>query len=100
VTDAVLADWRTAPVSGPLRAALGFLAKLTLSPDQVGPGDVEAVRAAGVSDAALADAIAVCALFNMIDRIADALAFHVPPRSDADEFAPTFYRHGYVRFLF
>ena len=37
------------------------------------------MRAAGVSDDALLDAIAVAALFNMIDRIADALGFEVPP---------------------
>jgi hypothetical protein len=37
------------------------------------------VRAAGVSDQALLDAIAVAALFNTIDRIADALRFDVPP---------------------
>ena len=35
------------------------------------------MRATGVSDAALADAIHVCAAFNLIDRIADALNFHV-----------------------
>jgi hypothetical protein len=33
----------------------------------------------GVSRAALEDAIAVCALFSMIVRMADSLAFDVPP---------------------
>ena len=42
------------------------------------------MRAAGVSDAALDDAIHVCAAFNLIDRVADALDFHVP---DAARFA-------------
>jgi hypothetical protein len=36
------------------------------------------VLAAGVSPAALDDAVAVCALFSMIVRLADALAFEVP----------------------
>ena len=76
---AALADWRTAPFDERMRATLGFLERLTLEPDAVGPGDVERVRAAGVSDEALADAIRVCALFNTIDRIADALGFDVPP---------------------
>jgi len=35
------------------------------------------VREAGVSDAAIEDAIYVCAYFNMIDRIADSLGFKV-----------------------
>ena len=91
----MLADWRTAPVSDGLRATLGFLAKLTLEPDGVGPADAAAVRAAGVSEDALVDAISVCALFNMIDRIADALAFHVPPREDAVRAAPGFFARGY-----
>jgi hypothetical protein len=37
------------------------------------------VRAAGVRDEALVDAIHVAALFNMIVRMADSLAFQVPP---------------------
>jgi alkylhydroperoxidase family enzyme len=95
VTDAVLADWRTAPVSDGLRAALGFLETLTLRPEELGPADVAAVSAAGVSDAALSDAIHVCALFNMIDRIADALSFHVPAREESERIAPRFFARGY-----
>jgi alkylhydroperoxidase family enzyme len=95
VTDAVLADWRTAPIGDGLRATLGFLAKLTLEPESVGPEEAQAVRAAGVSAGALSDAIHVCALFNMIDRIADAFAFHVPPREDAEQAAPRFFARGY-----
>jgi alkylhydroperoxidase family enzyme len=95
VTDAVLADWRRAPVPEGLRAALGFLETLTLRPEDLGPTDVAAVRAAGVSDDALSDAIHVCALFNMIDRIADALAFHVPAREESERVAPRFFARGY-----
>jgi alkylhydroperoxidase family enzyme len=74
----VLADWRTAPVDEPLRATLGFLEKLTLRPDELSAVDAEAVLAAGVSRAALVDAIHVAALFTMIVRIADSLGFEVP----------------------
>jgi hypothetical protein len=45
----------------------------------VSRADAERVLATGVSRAALEDAIAVCALFNMIVRLADALGFDVPP---------------------
>jgi alkylhydroperoxidase family enzyme len=58
-----------------LRATLGFLEKLTLSPASVGAGDVDVVMAAGVSPQALRDAVEVCAGFNVIDRIADSLEF-------------------------
>jgi alkylhydroperoxidase family enzyme len=43
----------------------------------IGPDDVTPLHAAGVSDAAIEDAIYVCTYFNMIDRIADALGFEV-----------------------
>ena len=72
-------DWRTAPIDVGLRATLGFLEKMTLRPDDLGPADAAAVRAAGVGEDALIDAIHVCALFNMIVRLADSLGWDVPP---------------------
>jgi alkylhydroperoxidase family enzyme len=57
---------------------LGFLEKLTLRPEELGPEDADPVRAAGVSDAAIVDAIHVAALFNMIVRLADSLGWDVP----------------------
>jgi alkylhydroperoxidase family enzyme len=74
----VLTDWRTAPVDPKVRATLGFLEKLTLAPTQVGPADVALLRAAGVSDEAVEDAIQVCVLFNIYDRLADAMGWHLP----------------------
>ena len=75
VVRAVLADYRTAPISGKLRAMLAFLEKLTLRPAEIGPEDVTPLRAAGLSDEEIADAIHVCALFNVINRVADSLGF-------------------------
>ena len=91
----MLADWRTAPIADGLRATLGFLAKLTLEPEAMGRPDADAVRATGVSDEALADAIHVAALFNVIDRIADSLGFHVPEPEAFARAAPRFLRAGY-----
>jgi len=76
--EAVLADWRTAPIDPKLRATLGFLEKLTLSPADIRPADVAPLRAAGVSDSGIEDAIQVCVLFNIYDRVADSLGFHLP----------------------
>jgi len=78
VVEAVLNDWRTAPIDAKLRATLGFLEKLTLQPGDVRPADVEPMRTAGVSDAAVEDAIHACVLFNVYDRMADSLNFHLP----------------------
>lgn len=62
-----------------VRAALGFLETMTLRPRDLGPAAAGAARAAGVSEGALVDAIHIGALFNMIVRLADSLAFEVPP---------------------
>ena len=85
--NAVLADWRTAPISPRLRGALAFLEKLTLKPDQLGAEDVKAARAAGVGDQALSQAIYVCFIFSTMDRLADALAFQLPDPSTLKRYA-------------
>ena len=95
LVQAVLDDWRTAPVNEKLRATLGFLEKLTLSPGDVGPEDVATVRAAGVSGQAIEDGILVCTMFNIIDRIADSLGFEVPSPETFGRTAPMALRRGY-----
>ena len=67
----------TAPIDGRLRGTLGFLEKLTLTPEEVTPADAHAARAAGVSQRALEEAIYVCFLFCIIDRLADAFDFEL-----------------------
>jgi alkylhydroperoxidase family enzyme len=74
---AVLTDWRTAPISAKMRGTLGFLEKLTTAPAEVGPADLEPARAAGVSDQAMEEALYVCFLFSVMDRLADALDFEI-----------------------
>jgi uncharacterized peroxidase-related enzyme len=96
VVTAVLDDWRTAPIDAKLRAQLGFLEKLTLRPDEVRPADVTPLRAAGISDAAIEDAIHVCALFNIYDRLADALGWHLPGPDGYAASAQNLLRRGYL----
>ncbi len=81
---AVLDDWHTAPVDDRLGAMLGFLEKLTLDPASLTAADVARLHAADLTDDAIEDAIHVCALFNIYDRMADALSFDIP---GADAFA-------------
>ena len=94
--NAVAADWRSAPLSPQLHATLGFLEKMTLEPDELGDGDVQQVRAAGVSDEALIDAIHVCALFSMIVRLADSLGWDVPSFESFSERADGMLASGYL----
>jgi uncharacterized peroxidase-related enzyme len=77
---AVIADYRTAPIPESLRALLGFLEKLTLRPSEVGPEDIAPLRAAGLADDEIEDAIQVCANFNLINRVADSLGFDASSR--------------------
>ena len=96
MVEAVLNDWRTAPIDAKLRATLGFLEKLTLKPGEVRPADVEPLRAAGVSDAAIEDAIHACVLFNVYDRMADALNFHLPGPAGYASSGRSLMKRGYL----
>jgi alkylhydroperoxidase family enzyme len=93
---AVLRDFRTAPVSAKARATLGLLEKLTLTPDEVTPEDVQLVRDAGASDGAIEDALHIQAAFNTIVRLADAFDFHVPDAAGMKKGARMLLKRGYV----
>ena len=93
--DGVLEDYRTAPIGEPLRAMLGFLEKMTLWPDGLAARDGEALRAAGLSEQAIDDAIVICTGFQIIDRIADALGFHIPDAASFQKMAKILLRFGY-----
>ncbi|HEY1307534.1 MAG TPA: hypothetical protein VGF24_28470 [Vicinamibacterales bacterium] len=59
---------------------LGLLEKMTLSHQSLGANDVRAVLAKGVSKSAIAEAMEVAFLFNVYDRLADAMGWHVPDK--------------------
>lgn len=79
-----------------LHAALTFIEKLTLRPDELAAADAEAAYAAGVSRQALLDAATVCALFSMIVRLADSLGWDVPPWESLLARAPAMLEGGYA----
>jgi uncharacterized peroxidase-related enzyme len=96
VVDAVKADWRTAPVSDALRAALGFAEVVTLRPDDVSAADVEPLRRAGVSAEAIGDVAHICGIFSTINRIADAVDFAVPDDMGQIADAEAMLKRGYA----
>jgi alkylhydroperoxidase family enzyme len=93
---AVLDDWRTAPIDEKLRVTLGLLEKVTLIPGEVGPGDIAPLRAAQISEQAIEDALVVCALFNIIDRMADALDVAIPSAEGFARTAERLLEQGYL----
>ena len=74
----VLDDYTSAPIPETLRTTLGVLRKMTLDHQNLGPEDVRVALNAGVSKAALREAMEVAYLFNVYDRLADALGWDVP----------------------
>jgi uncharacterized peroxidase-related enzyme len=62
-----------ASVRPELAAVLPLMARLTSAPDTVSAADLVAVRQAGVPDDAVVDALHVALIFNMVNRMANAL---------------------------
>lgn len=60
-----------------LRPVLQFVEKLTLTPTKMTERDAKEVYAAGWDEDALFDAIAVCALFNLMNRIVEGTGCHL-----------------------
>src|SRR5215212_8234399 len=70
--DAVLEDFRTAPIGDREKALFAFIEKMNRESNQLQMADLDEARAAGWSDEALYDAITVCALFNFYNKWIDA----------------------------
>lgn len=69
----LLDDIDGAPVSDQLKPVLRYVKKLTENPSRMTQADAEAVFAAGWTDQALHDAVSVCALFNLMNRLVEGL---------------------------
>lgn len=95
VVDACLADYRTAPIPAPLRAALAFLETMTLRPAELDATAARASLDAGLDRDRLTDAAAVGALFNIITRYADVLDFTIPTTAEFDKAATMMLKRGY-----
>jgi uncharacterized peroxidase-related enzyme len=70
---ALLDDLGTAPVPERMKPLLRYAGKLTLIPSKITPGDAEAVLATGWEERALHDAVAVCGLFSLMNRLVEGL---------------------------
>lgn len=71
LADALIEDFAAAPVADHLRPLLAYAAKLNTLPSRLSDADAQAVYDAGWSEAALYEAVQVCALFNMMNRIVE-----------------------------
>ncbi len=73
---AVLADYKTAPISEHEKALFRFIQKLNRKAWEIRQGDVDELHQAGWTDEAIYDAINVCCLFNFYNRWIDASGVH------------------------
>jgi uncharacterized peroxidase-related enzyme len=70
---AIARDWRSAPLTGADKALCEYAAKLTRTPSEMTPADLDHLRNQGFDDRAIHDATQVISYFNYINRVADAL---------------------------
>jgi uncharacterized peroxidase-related enzyme len=78
VVDAVLDDYRTAPVSGRLKALLAIAAKVREGGRIVTDEEVAEARRHGATDRDLHDTVLIAAAFSMFNRYVDGLASFTP----------------------
>jgi uncharacterized peroxidase-related enzyme len=67
--EALALDFEIAPVEQRMRPVLRYVEKLTKSPYKMTQADADAVYAVGWDEFALSDAVLICGLFNMANRI-------------------------------
>lgn len=91
-----LSDPGSADLSEKVRTTLVFLEKVTLTPTLVGPDDVAPLRAAGLSDEAIEEALYVATMFNIITRLADAFEFEVPSAEETRKEGEMLFKRGYT----
>ena len=70
--DAVLADFRTAPIDDRHKALFAFVERMNRESHTLRPEDLQQAMDAGWSQEALYDAVTVCALFNFYNKWIDA----------------------------
>jgi alkylhydroperoxidase family enzyme len=77
-----------------LRAVRAFLERVILDPDAVTAADLDAVRRLGVPDDAVVEALRVCVVWNVVNRLANAFDFHLQP-GQLEKGTRSLHRFGY-----
>jgi hypothetical protein len=72
-----------------------LIENVTRDPDRVATRDIDVVRAAGVSDKAIADGLAICFTFNLVNRLADAFGYSWSSEEHRRQGAKALVRFGY-----
>ena len=97
VVDAVLNDYRTAPIDDREKALFAFIEKMNEQSNLVRREDIDRVKAAGWSEEAIYDAISVCALFKFYNAWIDATGVHDLPAAAYEMSGKRMATEGYMR---
>lgn len=95
ISVATLDDWRSAGLGPKVEAILALLEKAVPDPGSLTPGDIDAVRSAGISDAAIADALHVVYIMNVVNRLANAFDYSYGDEAGRQTTAKALHRLGY-----
>ncbi len=79
LVEAVLEDFRTAPIPDREKALFAFIEKVNRRSNATTQDDIDALKRAGWSEEAIYDAIMVCALFRFYNTWIDATGVHDMP---------------------
>ncbi len=79
VLQSAMEDLDSSEVDEKLKPILRYVGKLTRTPSRVTSDDADEVLDAGWDEQALHDAVAVCALFNMMNRFVEGLGLTAGP---------------------
>lgn len=90
---AIVEDVDNAPIEAKLKETLKFIKKLTVSPNTLTKEDYIPMREAGLSNEAIREAIHVCGVFSVINRLADAFDF--PMSSRPEKVGKFLFKNGY-----
>lgn len=77
-------DVDASDVDAEMKPVLRFVRKLTLAPSRMTQADADAVFAAGWDERALHDAVAVCAMFNFMNRMLEGHGVKGDPATFAE----------------
>ena len=94
---AVLNDYRTAPIDERERALFAFIEKTNARSTAIGRDDIDRLKAAGWTEEAIYDAITVCALFRFYNTWIDATGVHDMPAAAYEMSGKRMAAQGYMR---
>ena len=97
MVDAVLEDYRTAPIDDRDKALFAFIEKMNEQSNAVRRDDIDRLTAAGWSQEAIYDAITVCALFKFYNAWIDATGVHDLPAAAYEMSGKRMAGQGYIR---